>query len=252
MQQKIVRILLGKNWLGVLFHLVLIFSISYMLINYFFNGYLQGYTRHGQTVEVPNLERMTIEEVDATTKKLKLRYQIQDTIYSPRFPRLTVVKQQPLFGEKVKQDRRIYITINAANPPLIIIDSAIYDKIVNKNSHGVISTWVNELGMKEENIEIKFVSGPYEGLVRACFVAGKQVEIGDSYSIESKLTIEVDDGGISESAADSLHGFKNDSTGLDSVMLGRFLDWRNQSNLSSADEEFIKKVLGKDSTNKNE
>lgn len=78
--------------------------------------WLKIYTRHGKTITVPDLSGLTEEEVGIITESKSLRFEIVDSIFNKELPRGTVAKQNPRPGSKVKQNRRLYLTMNAVNP----------------------------------------------------------------------------------------------------------------------------------------
>lgn len=78
--------------------------------------WLRIYTHHGQTITVPNLTGLTLEEVADVTSARQLRYEVVDSVYSSEMPRGTVLKQNPGGNSKVKKNRNIFLTMNAVNP----------------------------------------------------------------------------------------------------------------------------------------
>ena len=81
--------------------------------------WLRIYTHHGQTINVPNLAGLTLEEVADVTAARQLRYEVVDSVYSSEMPRGTVLKQNPVGNSKVKKNRNIFLTMNAVNPETV-------------------------------------------------------------------------------------------------------------------------------------
>ncbi len=98
-------------------HILLISTIILLLIFFFFYIYLPITTNHGETVTVPDLEGMALEDLDKFLLKRDLRYEVSDSSYSRKFPPLVVLLQFPKAGAKVKENRKIHITLNRINPP---------------------------------------------------------------------------------------------------------------------------------------
>jgi beta-lactam-binding protein with PASTA domain len=94
---------------------LIIFIIGILLIAGSFI-FLRIYTKHGQRITVPDLSGLTEEEVSIITKSKELRFEIVDSIFNDDLPRGTVAKQNPNPGSKVKENRRLYLTMNAVNP----------------------------------------------------------------------------------------------------------------------------------------
>ncbi len=81
--------------------------------------WLRIYTHHGQTITVPDLTGLTVEEVQDVTSSRNLRYEIIDSVFSSEMPRGTVLKQNPYARSKVKKNRKIFLTMNAINPEMV-------------------------------------------------------------------------------------------------------------------------------------
>ena len=74
------------------------------------------FTRHGQDYPVPSFIGLKQAEVVKMAHKYKLRVEVTDSVYILTRKPGTVVEQNPITGTKVKQNRRILITLNARNP----------------------------------------------------------------------------------------------------------------------------------------
>jgi len=98
-------------------HVLIISIIILLLILFFFYIYLPVTTNHGETVTVPDLEGIALEDLDKFLLKRDLRYEVSDSSYSGKYPPLAVLLQFPKAGAKVKENRKIHITLNRINPP---------------------------------------------------------------------------------------------------------------------------------------
>lgn len=74
------------------------------------------FTRHGQSYPVPSFSGLKHTEVEKLAKKYKLRVDVTDSVYILTRKPGTVVEQNPPVGTKVKQNRRVILTINARSP----------------------------------------------------------------------------------------------------------------------------------------
>jgi len=83
--------------------------------------WLKIYTHHSQAITVPDFTGLLPEEVEIIARSKKLRIEIADSSYSNDLPRGTVIKQNPVSSTKVKENRRIYLTMNAMNPERVIM-----------------------------------------------------------------------------------------------------------------------------------
>lgn len=81
--------------------------------------FLSIYTRHGQSRPVPDLYGLTIEEAEKVVKENKMRFYVNDSVYTNIVPRGCILEQNPEAGFRVKKNRRIMVTINAFNPEMV-------------------------------------------------------------------------------------------------------------------------------------
>ncbi|MFA8432891.1 MAG: PASTA domain-containing protein [Marinifilaceae bacterium] len=77
---------------------------------------LRLYTHHGQELTVPNFYGKSLNETEQLIKENSLRYQVIDSVYRPHLAPGSILEQSPVAGFKVKQNRTIFLTINAKNP----------------------------------------------------------------------------------------------------------------------------------------
>ena len=77
---------------------------------------LGWHTRQGRFIEVPDLNQQTIDQVMKVLDDANLRYEVIDSAnYNPNFEPFAVIEHLPKAGEKVKKDRKIYLTLNPSN-----------------------------------------------------------------------------------------------------------------------------------------
>lgn len=75
--------------------------------------WLKFTTNHNETTEVPNLAKMSLDKVEEKLDEMSLRYEILDSAnYNPDFPRYSVIEQIPEPGKFVKENRKLYLTLN--------------------------------------------------------------------------------------------------------------------------------------------
>lgn len=75
--------------------------------------WLRFSTNHNETIEVPNLAKMSLDKVEEKLDEMDLRYEILDSAnYNPDFPKYSVIEQIPKPGKFVKEDRKLYLTLN--------------------------------------------------------------------------------------------------------------------------------------------
>ncbi len=93
---------------GVLINFALQDAIIFVLLIIYFFAYLPSTTNHCETITVPDIEGRHISELDEILLAKDLRYEVDDSSYSADYKPLTVLKQYPHAGAKVKEGRRLY------------------------------------------------------------------------------------------------------------------------------------------------
>ena len=70
-------------------------------------------TNQDQRIEVPDLAKMNLDNVEDRLDEMDLDFEILDSAnFNPDFPRYSVIDQVPAPGKFVKEDRKIYLTLN--------------------------------------------------------------------------------------------------------------------------------------------
>ena len=99
----------------VFFVQVLIAFAIIVVLAYLFMHWLTFTTEHGQEVTVPDLSKLSEQQVEDKLDELNLEYVFLDSVdYRKEYPKHTVVEQDPVAGSKVKEGRKIYIKVNSS------------------------------------------------------------------------------------------------------------------------------------------
>lgn len=70
-------------------------------------------TNQDQRIEVPDLSKLALNVVEERLDELDLRYEILDSAnFNPEYPKYAVIDQVPAPGSYVKENRKIYLTLN--------------------------------------------------------------------------------------------------------------------------------------------
>jgi beta-lactam-binding protein with PASTA domain len=129
---------------------------------------------------------MQLSQLEDFLVKRNLRYEINDSSYSDDYPPLTVLKQYPHAGSKVKEGRNIFISINRLDPPTVPVPNLVDGSVVN--AEAVLRS--NEL--KRGKIEL--VSGPFN-VVKEMKYQGHGIAAGERVPKGSVIDLVVMDGG---------------------------------------------------------
>lgn len=171
---------------GILIHLLLATGLLAILGILYFYAYLPNTTNHGETITVPNIEGKSIQEVEAFLAKHDLRYEVNDSSYSDKYPPLTVLKQYPSAGSKVKENRKIYVSVNRLNPPTVPMPNLVDVSIIGADA--ILKA--NEL----RRGKIELVSGPFP-TVKEMFFKGRPIAPNARIAKGSAIDLVVGDGG---------------------------------------------------------
>lgn len=186
MLQKLIDIFKEKSWKTYMIHIGLMVMVVVVLIIIFFFAYLPSATRHGETVTVPNLEGMSLLEMDDFLKKRHLNYEVSDSGYASQYPPLTILKQYPLAGSYVKESRKIYLTVKANQPQSVNMPNLIDGSL--KNAELVL----NSYGLRRGKITYK--PDLASNAVLEQLFEGKSIEPGEKIKKGSSIDLVVGDG----------------------------------------------------------
>ncbi len=84
-----------------------------VILSYVALQWLESTTNHHQRIIVPSLSKKTLDEVAKILEEKDLRFEVQDSAnFNPDYPRFSVIEQNPKAGSEVKENRKIYVTLN--------------------------------------------------------------------------------------------------------------------------------------------
>ena len=77
---------------------------------------LRHYTHHGEMLPVPDVTGLTLSEAGKLLQSKKMRWQLSDSVYVGSVAPGAVVSQSPEPGSNVKENRNIFLIVNAKAP----------------------------------------------------------------------------------------------------------------------------------------
>ncbi|MEY5046857.1 MAG: hypothetical protein RLZZ175_216 [Bacteroidota bacterium] len=167
-------------------HIGLALGLSFVIIFGFFYVYLPWTTNHGDSVTVPDLTGMSAPELEEFLETKALKYELNDSTYDANIKPLTVISQYPKAGSKVKEGRKIYVTIRSVKPPQVkmprLVDASLLNAQMVIQSYGLL------MG------KIEYVPHYAENAVLKQMVNGKEIKPGTSISKGTRVDLVIGNG----------------------------------------------------------
>ncbi|KAF2519093.1 PASTA domain-containing protein [Flavobacterium salilacus subsp. salilacus] len=175
--------------------------------------WLQNTTNHGQEIPVPNLAKMSVEKAGQSLEAINLQYVVLDTMdFNKDYPPYSIVQQDPLPNVNVKENRKIYLKVNAGGYNDIRLPD-----LIQKTYRQVVPN-LKSAGLQEGKKTYK----PYlaKDVVLEMWQNGKKLKAGDMVKKASKIDLVLGDGKT---------GYEEDSEMEDSDI--------EETDVNGADEE---------------
>lgn len=104
--------------------------------------FLNVVTQHNRELIVPDFTNMTVAEAEALAADAGMRVEVTDSVFAKRIRKGAVRDQNPAPGSKVKEGRRISLTINALNAKKVtmpnLIDLSMRQALAELQSRGLV------------------------------------------------------------------------------------------------------------------
>lgn len=148
---------------------ILLISTS-IVFGFIANEYvLPSYTKFNEGLTVPDVTKRSISEARAILHAAGLRDSIIDKRYNAAYPAEYVIDQTPSPSLIVKPNRKIYLTVNTASTPKVIVPSVI--DLSLRNAELQLQNYGLRLGT------VSYESSPYKNTVlRQSVSSGTPVE----------------------------------------------------------------------------
>jgi beta-lactam-binding protein with PASTA domain len=106
---SLIKFLTSKTF----FKQVLLAVVALVVLCFILLKWLNITTNHGEFETVPNLTGKSIDVAKIELEQNHLVMEIQDSAnFNPKYPKFSIIEQDPIPGAKVKEDRKIYLTLN--------------------------------------------------------------------------------------------------------------------------------------------
>ena len=192
----------------VFFGQVAIALVIIAVLGYLFMHWLTFTTDHGHEIAVPDLRKLTEEQVEDKLDELDLDYELLDSVdFRGDYPKYSVVEQDPMPGTKVKVGRKVYIKINSSG-----FSSVRIPDLIDKTYREAVPT-LKALGLEEGTIT--YVPNLGKDMVLEMRYKGRNMKACDRVLKASKIDLVLGDGKESyqeETAVDSTAVPKEEET----------------------------------------
>ncbi|HNT80096.1 MAG TPA: PASTA domain-containing protein [Bacteroidia bacterium] len=114
--KNIKSFVLSRTFVYHISSIALVFFLSFFVLN----KWLKAYTNHGETITVPDVRNMNVDEAIEFLSDKKLIIKVADSsVFDPKKGGNVIVEQDPLPNETVKEGRTIYLSVTKVLPPSV-------------------------------------------------------------------------------------------------------------------------------------
>lgn len=135
---------------------VLLILSGVLLLFLFDRVIMPAYTKYNQGVTVPDVTRVSYEDAILSLRQAGLRYEIIDRRSNEAFPPNFVLDQAPRGNRLVKPNRKVYLTVNAAETPMVTVPNlqniSLRNAQIQLQSHGLEPGFVEYVSSRFPNI----------------------------------------------------------------------------------------------------
>jgi len=158
--------------------IILIFGLS---------KWLDFHTKHDEKIKVPNLAQLSLDDTEKTLKEANLSFVVIDSAsFNPKFPPKSVIEQNPIAGDFVKENRKIYLTLNPSGYRKITIPN-----VIDQTKRQVV------IQLKSIGFRIgkeRYIPDLGKDVVRGLESKGKEIKPGDKLSKNTIIDLVLGDG----------------------------------------------------------
>ena len=178
-------------WLNLIAMMAVVILLLFGVLKW-----LDVYTRHGEAVVVPDVKCMTVGEAEMLLRNDGLVCVVSDSNYVKNKPAGSILELNPSAGQKVKEGRTIYLTINTLDVPLRLVPDVADNSSVRQAQAKILAA-----GFKLSENEL--ISGEKDWVYGVKY-KGRQLNMGDKVPVGATLTLLVGDGETQVQDSDSL------------------------------------------------
>ena len=148
---------------------------------------LNFYTKHNESITVPTVKGLQVQEASGILSSSDLKYEISDSIYQAEGAPGSIIEQIPKEQSKVKKGRTVFLVIKAKSEQMVAVPE------LKDYSRRQAEAQLNSLGFSK--ITIQEVPAAYKGLVISVSYKGKQLTPNQKIPKGAALQMTVGAGG---------------------------------------------------------
>lgn len=141
------KVTLKKRFTVVLLNL-LAMAVVLIALPYFTLLWVDGYTNHGETIEVPDVCGVPFDEAVALLADKDLGYTIVERRYKAKAVENEVVMQYPAPGSQVKEGRKVGLVLNTEERPKRSVPS-----VIDNRTYREAESHIKAAGFVIESVE---------------------------------------------------------------------------------------------------
>jgi eukaryotic-like serine/threonine-protein kinase len=168
--------------------------------------FLRMYTKHGDYLIVPDLKGQHIDQVFSNTAYKDFDFVVIDSVFSTNSPRGTILHQDPYPDSKVKQGRKIYLTIVSSIPEKTSMPDLKF--LTLRQAISVLESNGLKVG------RLQYIQTFDEDAVQQQFFGNQVITPGTRIDKGSVINLTV---GMGSKGSESVNGGKTDSIHIDTM-----------------------------------
>jgi beta-lactam-binding protein with PASTA domain len=186
--------LLKKLFANKIFTNVLIMIVIFTVLIVLTLIGLNLYTRHNQSLTVPNVKGLQVNEAASFLSTAGLKYEVVDSVYRRGGTPGAIIEQVPKASSQIKVGRTVFLTVQAFSQQMISVPD-----LTDYSQRQAVSL-LEALGFT--NIQIDEVYSEYKDLVISVEYNNKPLRKGQKVPIDAFVRMQVGNG-IVEPVPDS-------------------------------------------------
>ncbi|MDR0824626.1 MAG: PASTA domain-containing protein [Prevotella sp.] len=183
---RILKNIYVKNLLMMAGVIIVIMIVILILLTF--------YTKHNESITIPAVKGLQVQEAIGILSSSDLKYEISDSTYEAEGAPGSIIDQIPKERSNVKKRRTVFLVVKAKNVQMVVIPE------LKDYSRRQAESQLNSLGFT--NVIIKEEPSAYQGLVISVSYKGKPLLPNQKIPKGSPLVMTVGAGGASSDGED--------------------------------------------------